>query len=1039
MRPAAKATAGQVITFYSYKGGTGRTMALANVGVLLATLTNGGRPTLMIDWDLEAPGLHKYFPRRGKPDGVMEDPTRPGLVELFTELAEASVRWQSLDETARKAEVIRAVNEIDLQRFITPTDVPNLDLLKAGAFSDDYSDLVNRFHWDEFYARSPWAFRALTERLIAEYAYVIVDSRTGLSDTSGICTTLLPEKLVVVFTPNAQSLQGVKKLVDSAIEHRYESNDLRPLVVYPLPSRIEFKDPEQRNAWRHGGEESNGLGWQRFFEETLSAAYEIEGCGLNEYFDQVQIQHIPYYAYGEKIAVRIDRGTEIDSAPMIYQRFVGWLVDRSTPWETEAQATARKEQERADVAEEIYAALETDEQRAVAKRLFTRLVKIRSDREVGDYTLCIIDRDDVRAAGESEAARHDIDTVVARFLEAGYLTRVTHSPSSHAPPTTGLQLKEVALLRSWHRLVEWIAKDREFLVWRQNLDAQLTRWTEHRRDRSLLLRGKELEEASRWWKEQQAELNAAEEEFLSTSFAKSMDAPVAEVSEALGLDRGVAAYSPAMAPSAPPPPLARFEQPMPEHAPARPAARSSRVPLVIAAVALVAVAVAALGYGSYSRFGHDDGHADLVVVASAGLESDPAKAALLLASLDERDGASALSSARALSRVRLPSAVYPAPGMVSSVAVSPKGSFILFITESRDAYLRSVEPTEGRFLQLPVSQVTRGTFSSDGRSVLLLGREGTIYILSDDRVGESPLWTPGRMVDSVAIGSRTVGASLTTDGRLVSIDQRGAFSVWEQAPYGGWKGTALPSRSKEMVKSAVFSADGSVAVLDAGAAMTQLWLTRPSPRLSTQYKILAPNAMALSYDGSYAAFLGSDSVTRVFDAMGRDVWSRRSQFATGIALDRRGHRIAIAGAGGRTVVLPIRTNPGMPAGSDSAELRSPSAVRALAFGPDDRTLVTASDSSIRVWPLDWTAPADTSWPALRQYFETNVSACLNPSDRATILRENQSMAQQAFDECAKRNTMRPTAVVPRAVAAPREPDAPTTRKAPAVRKAPSAY
>lgn len=49
---------GQLITFYSYKGGTGRTMALANVACLLA---REGRRVLVIDWDLEAPGLHRFF------------------------------------------------------------------------------------------------------------------------------------------------------------------------------------------------------------------------------------------------------------------------------------------------------------------------------------------------------------------------------------------------------------------------------------------------------------------------------------------------------------------------------------------------------------------------------------------------------------------------------------------------------------------------------------------------------------------------------------------------------------------------------------------------------------------------------------------------------------------------------------------------------------------------------------------------------------------------------------------------------------------
>ncbi len=58
----AERAIGEIITFYSYKGGTGRSMALANVAYILATDTaHRGRRVLMIDWDLEAPGLHRYF------------------------------------------------------------------------------------------------------------------------------------------------------------------------------------------------------------------------------------------------------------------------------------------------------------------------------------------------------------------------------------------------------------------------------------------------------------------------------------------------------------------------------------------------------------------------------------------------------------------------------------------------------------------------------------------------------------------------------------------------------------------------------------------------------------------------------------------------------------------------------------------------------------------------------------------------------------------------------------------------------------------
>ena len=57
-------TSGEVVTFYSYKGGTGRTMSMVNLACLLADRLNFGERILLIDWDLEAPGLHRYFHSR---------------------------------------------------------------------------------------------------------------------------------------------------------------------------------------------------------------------------------------------------------------------------------------------------------------------------------------------------------------------------------------------------------------------------------------------------------------------------------------------------------------------------------------------------------------------------------------------------------------------------------------------------------------------------------------------------------------------------------------------------------------------------------------------------------------------------------------------------------------------------------------------------------------------------------------------------------------------------------------------------------------
>src|ERR1700690_1410343 len=75
---------GQIITFYSYKGGTGRTMALANVAWILAA---NGKRVLIADWDLESPGLHRYF----QPFIDTDVSERPGIIDIIRGYAWAMV------------------------------------------------------------------------------------------------------------------------------------------------------------------------------------------------------------------------------------------------------------------------------------------------------------------------------------------------------------------------------------------------------------------------------------------------------------------------------------------------------------------------------------------------------------------------------------------------------------------------------------------------------------------------------------------------------------------------------------------------------------------------------------------------------------------------------------------------------------------------------------------------------------------------------------------------------------------------------------
>jgi hypothetical protein len=329
-------------------------MALANIACILAESQTmaGGNGVLMIDWDLEAPGLHRYFRNKlttssfgmERFDRGNSHDLKPGLIDLFYELDKKTDSYSANSSDAQSSQPLtgedlarKAISEVNLKEYILDTTTKGLCLLKAGRFNpkdpNEYSERVNKFNWEGLYQKSPQLIRLLAETLAQKYAYVLIDSRTGITDISGICTMLLPEKLVVVFTPNLQSLTGGLDLIRRATDYRKESADLRPLLVFPLVSRVEANEPELRHDWRFGNLDTDG--YQPEFEKVLAEVYGRAEVKLDRYFDEMQIQHIPRYAYGEEIAVLKEKIVDKFSLRRSYETFANKLIDDRVPWEGE--------------------------------------------------------------------------------------------------------------------------------------------------------------------------------------------------------------------------------------------------------------------------------------------------------------------------------------------------------------------------------------------------------------------------------------------------------------------------------------------------------------------------------------------------------------------------------------------------------------------------------------------------------------------------------------------------------------------------------
>lgn len=267
---------GTVVTFYSYKGGVGRTFALANTA---ATLCRWGYRTLCIDWDLDAPGLGFYL-REWQP-GVI----KRGLVDL-------------IDDFARG-------HHPDARDYTVPINLPGargrLDFLPAGSSGDSYVRQVQELDWAELYER--YGLGEFLERCRAEwkaeYDFVLVDSRTGITDIGGICTVQLPEVLVMLFTANEQSMRGTLDVARRAVAaHDALPYDRAGLMIMPVPTRFEARVEYQRaDLWR-----------QRFAVDLrpLVSNWASRHVPIERLLGHLTIPYVPYWSFGEEVPAAVE-------------------------------------------------------------------------------------------------------------------------------------------------------------------------------------------------------------------------------------------------------------------------------------------------------------------------------------------------------------------------------------------------------------------------------------------------------------------------------------------------------------------------------------------------------------------------------------------------------------------------------------------------------------------------------------------------------------------------------------------------------------
>ncbi len=259
-------------TFYSYKGGVGRSLALLNTAYVLS---GWGRHVLIVDMDLEAPGVGGFLNRLDE----LSPPPNKDLIDLLTLAATPDAR-----DLPPVFDFISSVRPEKL-RTLKPKfgEVGRLDVLAPNAQRDYTARLAalalqdltregiialgQRLHAYfklQRFACRPLGIEEFEPPIETPYDYILIDSRTGFTEIGGLCVGPLADRLVVLTGLNDQNINGTvhflrevgiapdltngKQMWDDAdpVDGRPEIARLGPkptiVVASPVPSgEIEFK------------------------------------------------------------------------------------------------------------------------------------------------------------------------------------------------------------------------------------------------------------------------------------------------------------------------------------------------------------------------------------------------------------------------------------------------------------------------------------------------------------------------------------------------------------------------------------------------------------------------------------------------------------------------------------------------------------------------------------------------------------------------------------------------------------------------------
>ncbi|MCM1037792.1 MAG: AAA family ATPase [Ruminococcus sp.] len=189
----------KLVCFYSYKGGVGRTTTMVMSAIEMA---KRGKKIVMIDFDLEAPGVASIFPDESVSQyGILDYLIESGVYESDIQIDEYMYPvsdYCHVDQAGGEIYVIPAYGKV-------VDDDPKL-----------YRKCLMRFNLDmPVYMERSTPIDGLLKKIDAfvKPDYIFIDTRSGLHQIGGITLSRYADMAVLFFYGSRQNVEGMKMVL----------------------------------------------------------------------------------------------------------------------------------------------------------------------------------------------------------------------------------------------------------------------------------------------------------------------------------------------------------------------------------------------------------------------------------------------------------------------------------------------------------------------------------------------------------------------------------------------------------------------------------------------------------------------------------------------------------------------------------------------------------------------------------------------------------------------------------------------------------